>query len=110
MRIFSNKRRPVHMSAFPMERLKRAPLSDAARAAIKALPPLPAAAPGNLLDAICREYRGIYERFRAGAANADKAPYFESPADRANELKSMALFFDATLVGACAVPAAAWTG
>ncbi|MGH7004959.1 MAG: hypothetical protein ACREIP_13515, partial [Alphaproteobacteria bacterium] len=108
MRLFSNKRRPVHLSPFPMEHVARAPLSDAALAAVKTLPPLPAAKPGNLLDDICGQYCSIYEGFRNGAISAEKAPYFESPAERANELKSMALFFDATLVGASAIPPAAW--
>lgn len=90
-----------------MERLSRAPLAE------EALPPLRALAPatspkGNVLADICREYCAIYERFRTGAPASEKAPYFVEPAKRSNELKSMALFFDATMAATCAVPGAAW--
>ncbi|HUQ76922.1 MAG TPA: reductive dehalogenase [Burkholderiales bacterium] len=108
MRIFSNSRRPVHLGRFPLERLPRAPLSEEALQAVKDL--RATSLPENALARICREYCAIYERFRGGAPAPEKAPYFEAPQDRANELKSMALFFDATLVATSAIPAAAWLG
>jgi hypothetical protein len=55
-------------------------------------------ASGNALAKICREYCEIYERFRDRAVAQEKAPYFEDPVARSNELKSMAPFFDATLI------------
>jgi reductive dehalogenase len=110
MRLFSNKRRPVHLGAFPLERLARAPLSAAARAGIATLPSLPGARRGNALDAICAEYCSIYEGFRDGKVAAEKAPYCEAPKERAEELKAMALFFDAALVGTAAIPPDARTG
>ena len=39
---------------------------------------------------------------------AEKAPYLEDPQARSNELKAMALFFDATLTAACDVTASLW--
>jgi reductive dehalogenase len=104
MRLFSNSRRPFHLSPYPLERLPRAPVREATLAAARKLSHAQAAAPGNVLADICRDYSGIYEKFRAGDPAAELAPYFESPNDRANELKALALFFDATLVGACRIP------
>jgi hypothetical protein len=60
------------------------------------------------LAKICVEYCDIYERFRDGAVAAEKAPYLEDPQARSNELKAMALFFDATLTAACDVTASLW--
>jgi hypothetical protein len=108
MRIFSHAKRPVHLSAFPLERLRRAAVGEDTIRALKEMPAdheLPA---GNVLAQVCREYCQIYERFRNGAVATEKAPYFEDLSARTNELKSMALFFDATLVGASAIPPIAW--
>ncbi len=104
MRLFSNRHRPVHLSPYPLERLPRAPASEATLGAARRLSHAQAAAHGNVLAQICRDYSRIYEQFRAGEPAAVRAPWFESPLERANELKALALFFDTTLVGACAVP------
>ncbi|MFN2645377.1 MAG: 4Fe-4S dicluster domain-containing protein [Burkholderiales bacterium] len=84
-------------------------MSDAEFAALKAAERA-ASLPDNALARICRDYCAIYERFRVAAPVAERAPYTDSPVERANELKSMALFFDATLAGTCAVPALARKG
>jgi ferredoxin len=111
VRIFSNRSRPVHLGRFPLERLDRAPLSEAAVRTLRALPVASGISEeANVLARICREYCTIYERFRTGAAAAEKAPYVQEPAERAKELKSLAFFFDATMVATCAVPGAAWLG
>lgn len=109
MRLFSNKKRPVHLTRFPLERLERAPASESALLAAKRWTPPDTAAPDNLLAQVCRDYAAIYERYRSGDAASEQAPVAEDPLARAQELKSMAVFFDATFVGCCAVPALAWT-
>ena len=106
MRIFSSRSRPVHLGRFPLERLPRAAVSEEILRSVRK--PAPPDVTKNVLAGICREYCAIYERFRSGVPAADKAPYPENPRERSNELKSMALFFDATMVAACAVPSAAW--
>jgi epoxyqueuosine reductase QueG len=110
MRLFSNKKRPVHLTHFPLERLKRAPAPDSTLLAIKNWTAAETAAPDNLLAKVCRDYTAIYERYRVGEPAPEKAPISEDALARANELKSMALFFDATLVGCCSVPPFAWIG
>ena len=106
MRIFSNRKRPVHLGRFPLERLARATVSEEMLLSVKK--PEPQTGEKNILARICREYCAIYEQFREGALVAEKAPYLENPRDRSNELKSMALFFDATMAATCAVPPIAW--
>jgi reductive dehalogenase len=108
MRIFSNRKRPVHLGRFPLERLARAPLQAGVLADVKRRFPAQEGPPPNKLAQICREYCAIYERFRTGAPAPVKAPYVEALAERTAELKSMALFFDATMAAGCAVPPEAW--
>jgi reductive dehalogenase len=110
MRIFSNKNRPVHLGRFPMESLSRAPVADSTLSLLKERSPerVPAA-DANVLATICRKYSAIYEGFRTGEITSEKAPFSSAPRLRSNELKSLALFFDATLVGACVIPPLAWT-
>ncbi len=104
MRLFSNKHRPVHLSPYPLEKLRRAPIDDdTLRRAEGGYPPA-ASTPHNELARICLEYSKIYEAFRDGEPSAEKAPYFADPLERSNELKSLALFFDATMAGICKIP------
>ena len=110
MRLFSNRDRPVHLGAYPLERLPRAALSQEGLDTIRKFQFNESPSPGNVLARICRDYARIYEQFRTGDAAAEKAPYPEDPAARANELKSLAMFFDATMAGACAIPGPAWLG
>jgi reductive dehalogenase len=110
MRIVSNKKRPVHLGRFPMEGLPRAPLplSELARAKNYTFPQTQSGE-GNVLASICRTYSAIYEGLREGDPAAEKAPFPIDLQARSDELKSMALFFDATLVGTCRIPSLAWT-
>ncbi len=108
MRIFSHSNRPFQLSRFPLERLPRAPVKAETLTALRDSWSARPAIPRNVLAKICRNYCAIYEKFRTGNEAADKAPYFEDLIGRSNELKSIALFFDATLVGTSAIPSAAW--
>src|SRR4026208_481567 len=108
MRIFSNRNRPVHLGRFPLERLPRAALDEATVRMLRELPVASGIPERNTLARLCREYCAIYERFRSGAPAAEKAPYLEDPLERAKELKSLAYFFDATMVATCAIPGEAW--
>ena len=110
MRLFSNRSRPVHRGRFPLEQLPRAPLVDSVLERLRQSTSRESTPENNALATICREYCAIYERFRSGAAAAEMAPYPEDPAERARELKSLALFFDATMTASCAVPSQGWLG
>jgi len=65
--------------------------------------------PANELARICLDYSKIYESFREGEVNPEKAPYFEALQERSKELKSLALFFDASMAGVCKIPEVART-
>jgi reductive dehalogenase len=109
MRVFSNKGRPVPLGAFPLERIRRvgsAPDLEHARHAMHG----PSPAEGNLLAGICANYGRVYETFRTGAVAPSRAPYADALADRANDLKGLSYFFDATMAGLCRVPTAACQG
>jgi len=109
MRILSNRHRPVHLGAYPMERLSRGPLSADQYVALRTVslgdPPA-----SNPLAKICAEYAAIYDEFRLGDPAPERAPYHEAPIARSHELKAMAYFFDSTLVGICTVHPSAWLG
>ena len=107
MRIFSNRSRPVHLGRFPLERLARVSVLNEKDLRsvedVKVEEKVP-----NPLAKICREYCAIYEKFRSGDPAPAKAPYSSDLQERANELKAMALFFDATMVACCRVSASSY--
>ncbi len=106
MRLFSNRRRPVHLGPLPLERVARAAaLPDLA--GVRDAAPAPSATP---LGCIVNEYIALFEQFRAEDPAPERAPY---PADRqrlANELKANCYFLNASLAGCCEIPDSAWTG
>jgi reductive dehalogenase len=109
MRVFSNRNRAIHLSQFPLENLARSVSSDALlQAAQCARYSVNAESPFNPLAIACRNYETVYERFRNGDRATEKAPYLEDPSARSKELKSLSLFFDATMVACCRVPMLAW--
>jgi reductive dehalogenase len=106
MRLFSNRRRPVHLGPFPLERVARsaqAPDLGGLRDAF----PAPSTTP---LGRIVNEYIALFEQFRAEAPAPERAPYPEDPQRLARELKANCYFLDASLAGCCEIPAGAWTG
>lgn len=106
MRIFSNRRRAVHLGRLPLERIARA----------GALPDLtgvrdaPAARSDTPLGRIVNEYIALFEAFRAEDPAPERAPYPADPQRLANELKANCYFLDASLAACCEIPDAAWRG
>lgn len=116
MKLFSHKKRPVHLGAFPLETLPRladptaTPIGLAAdrRGGVPASPserdrqgPLGAA---HALSA----YVDLFDAHVSGDVSP-LAPIPEDPVERANHLKSGCYFLDADMVGAGVIPAEAWT-
>ena len=106
VRLFSSRNRPFHLGPYPLERLKRcAGLPDLAR-----VPPMRALSfddpdPASLSHAMKR-FIGMFDVVRDGAVG----PEAEIPADpleRSSHLKGAGYYFDATMVGVCALPHAA---
>ncbi|MBK9363814.1 MAG: 4Fe-4S dicluster domain-containing protein [Rubrivivax sp.] len=107
MRLFSYRDRPVHLGPYPLERLTRQ----------STLPDLQAVAPMQPLDverapaaslapAIAR-YLAMFDLVRDGGVNPRPAEVSDDAAERTRHLKAAGYYFDATLMGACALPAAA---
>ncbi len=106
MRLFSHRRRPVHLGPFPLERLPRG--REVAGAKTGALPsdPNPAGEYG-VVHAV-PEYQQLFARFLEGQVAAAKAPIPDDSVVRANNLKAAAYFLDVAQAATCEIPADAW--
>nr|MCU0906040.1 NAD-binding oxidoreductase [Paracoccaceae bacterium] len=96
-RLFSDRRRPVHLGPFPLERLARpfAPLrferpDD----------------PASIVNAM-GEYQAMLDAIRDGLVNRARAEAPTDPQARADHLKAFGYFQDAAMMGTGPVPAAA---
>jgi reductive dehalogenase len=107
MRLFSYRDRPVHLGPYPLERLTRQATWPDLQA-VAPMQPLDVerAPPGSLAPAIAR-YLAMFDLVRDGAVNPRPAEVSDDPAERTRHLKAAGYYFDATLMGACALPAAA---
>jgi reductive dehalogenase len=106
MRFFSYRDRPVHLGPYPLERLTRAEAVD-----LSALPPMQALSfddsnPESLSHAMAR-YIGMFDLVRDGAVNPQSGEVPEDPQQRSEHLKAAGYYFDASMMGVCALPAAA---
>ena len=106
MRIFSNRNRPVHLGAFPLERIARAAAIPQLSAVQDRFP----ACSETPLGRIVNEYIALFEQFRAEPPAPERAPYPPDPQRLANELKANCYFLNASLAACCAIPDSAWTG
>ena len=107
MRLFSYRDRPAHLGSYPVERLAR----QATMPDLTAVPPTPVldfdAAPAEGLAAALARYLAMFDLVRDGPVNAVPAEVPADAGERTRHLLAAGLYFDATLMGACALPAAA---
>lgn len=107
MRLFSYRHRPVHLGPYPLERLTRQPqLPDLEAVPLMQALDVDAAAPQSLAPAMAR-YLAMFDLIRDGSVNARAAEVSTDAAERTRHLKAAGYYFDATLMAACEVPAAA---
>jgi reductive dehalogenase len=107
MRLFSYRHRPAHLGSYPSERLARQPTPpDLASVPTQQALDFDAAPADSLAPALAR-YGAMFDLVREGAVNPVPADVTANPDERTRHLKAAALYFDATLVAACALPAAA---
>ena len=108
MRIFSDKNRPTHMGAYPLERLARSEVMPD----LSAVPPMKQVsykrpeAPQNIVNAM-DEYQSMLDALRDGLVNKVKAECPEDLLERINHLKGFGYFSDASMVAACEIPESA---
>ena len=110
MKLFSHKKRPVHLGPYPLERLPRAadpastPLgSDGQRRAEDRQP-----GPHSATHAYSL-YLDLFDAERTGDVSP-QAPIPDDPAERSRNLKSGLYFLDADMAGCGVIPDEAWTG
>ena len=104
MRIFSDKRRPVHLGPYPLERLSRRSSVDLG--AVPAFEPLNFRKPedqGSIINAMT-EYQAMMDTVRDGIVNHTRSTIPEEAVERTNHLKSFAYFSDSGMVGAAKLP------
>ena len=106
MRLFSYRDRPVHLGPYPLERLRRAdgPVELRVLPPMRAIAYLDEARPESLSNAMAR-YAGMFDVVRDGPIVHGPAEIPDDPVERANHLKSAGYYFDATMMGCCALPA-----
>lgn len=107
MRLFSCQDRPVHLGPYPLERLHR----SNAVPDDSGLPPMKALRfghddPESIAHAMAR-YMAMFDLVRDGAVNPKEGEIPEDPTERAQHLKSAGYYFDATMMGVCALPSSA---
>lgn len=105
VRFFSDKRRPVHLGPYPLERLAR---SERA-AELKLVPAMRAVSfrrpemPESIVNAM-GDYQAMLDAIRIGLVNKAKAECPDDPQERADHLKAFGYFCDASMAGTCLLP------
>ena len=107
MRLFSYRDRPVHLGPYPCERLTRVDEAPDL-GGVPWTPPLDFDRAGahTLAPALAR-YQAMFDLVREGAVNPVPAQVSDDPAERARHLLAAGFYFDATLMGVCALPRSA---
>ncbi|MGI9390347.1 MAG: 4Fe-4S double cluster binding domain-containing protein [Boseongicola sp.] len=104
MRIFSDKRRPVHLGPYPLERLSRQLSVDLQ--SVPRFEPLSYRRPddhGSIINAMT-EYQAMMDTIRDGIVSKTRSTIPEDATERARHLKSFAYFNDSGMVGAADLP------
>ena len=107
LRLFSDKKRPVHLGPYPLESLRRGPMPDLDRVA--QMPDMTfrrPQEPESIVNAM-GEYQAMLDAIRDGLVNKTVSDIPDDPIQRAEHLKSFGYFNDASMVGICRMPEAA---
>ncbi|MEM1189675.1 MAG: 4Fe-4S dicluster domain-containing protein [Pseudomonadota bacterium] len=98
---FSQKNRPFHLSAFPLEKLRRSNVSpDLGRAPPLRSPDLSRHGPESLAHAMAR-YQAMLDIVRGGPVRYGRAEVPSDPEERAAHLKAASYYYDASMTGLC---------
>lgn len=102
MRIFSHRKRPTWLGAYPLEKLPRSDrLPDYRGPAGQRLEY--ADADGSLVTAM-RSFAALFDSLRDGAQNDQPAPIADDPKVRSRSLKGGCYFLGADQAGTCRIP------
>jgi reductive dehalogenase len=105
MKIFSYKDRPVHLGPYPLERLRRQKEMPKLEWLSTLSPPsyVDENDPESLVHAMGR-YIGMLDVVRDGTVTPLAAEIPDDPLERSNHLKAAGYYYDATMMGVCALP------
>ena len=112
MRVFSHKQRPVHLGAYPLERLARTEMATTRPPGFDGRVP---ARPGEGITEgpvgmghAFGTYIELFDSLRTGETAQSRAPIPDDPDAIAANIKAGIYFLDADMAGICEAPAEAW--
>ena len=111
MKLFSYRKRPVHMGPYPMETLAR--LQHASDVSFVGLAPqvrlnmAPDDDPTSILHAM-DDYASLLDAVRDGSVNPELAEIPDCPDERAHNVKAFGYFLDANFAGTCEISEEFW--
>ncbi|MEL6601279.1 MAG: NAD-binding oxidoreductase, partial [Pseudomonadota bacterium] len=109
VKLFSDRKRPVHLGPYPLENLRRRSVMPN----LDALKPQPMLTfdrpdePESIVPAMA-PFQAMMDAIRDGIVNPARADIPGDPTERANHLKAFGYFSDASMVGVGALPESAW--
>ncbi|MFT7601753.1 MAG: hypothetical protein ACI8TP_004714 [Acidimicrobiales bacterium] len=106
MRLFTNKKRPVHLGPYPLERLPRLSSPNAAPLGLdrsRRRPTEPTAPGPTSANSAYQLYVEMFNQQRTGE-KAPEAPIPDDLTERSNNIKAGLYFLDADMVGTAVVP------
>ncbi len=102
MKIFSHKKRAVHLGAFPMEELARQDnIPDYSSSKPQSTLGIEDESNPHSLANAMPAYINLFDRMRFGEAGTQKVPLPDDLQERSNHLKAACYFLDASIVGIC---------
>ena len=108
MKLFSNKRRPVHLGPYPLERLERTAAVPGMSTEHKLRPVRKHSEQSLRFADVADAYLDLLDQWQDGPLAKEKAPIAENALDLTQQMKAASYFMDASMVGACEIPEAAW--
>ena len=108
LKLRSYAARPMHLGPFPLENLQRQATVD-----LSGLPSQKGLSfrrpedPRSIVNAM-QDYQAMLDATRDGMVKRELAEIPEDQTERANHLKSFGYYCDASMVGTCKIPRAAW--
>ncbi|MEM7092439.1 MAG: 4Fe-4S dicluster domain-containing protein [Actinomycetota bacterium] len=110
MKLFSHRKRPVHLGPYPLERLRRLEAPDSTPPHTAGVYPVETGSPGPFSAGHAyQRYLDLYDDQRHGDVAA-AAPIPTDPAERSRNIKGGLYFLDADMVGCGLMPDEAWLG
>lgn len=107
MKLFSDKKRPVHLGSYPLERLTRQASCDLDD--VPVFTPLEFTNPedpSSIINAM-GDYQAMLDAIRIGMVANKRSEVPSDQIERANHLKAFGYFSDASMVGTCELPKSA---